>query len=254
MRVYRRIDIQLISHLGNFFTYIVEFNRINRGREGDGGGTTLRSRPPRAACRALRQRAKGRSADVAAGIHGEAARSRHGLPRGKNEVCITASSSPTGLSRNTWTRQFGRDFGLGEPDARSACPGVARRYRVGPSVKSEPCAARRYGGNEGGSARAEGGTGRERVPRQSVLGPPSEKPKGDSIDLARGTVSPSAGTVFSPAAAVRARSITRPAHTSGVFAAANPARANAPVWNRRAVKCFRIVRARLPLRVIVCPR
>lgn len=54
------------------------------------------------------------------GIPGEAARSRYDPPRDKSEVCITVA--PTTAARNTWTKQFGRDFAARrrprEPDTR----------------------------------------------------------------------------------------------------------------------------------------
>jgi len=45
-------------------------------------------------------------------IPGKATRSRHGLPRGKIEVCITVAPL---TGRNTWTKQFGRDFAARRP-------------------------------------------------------------------------------------------------------------------------------------------
>ena len=46
------------------------------------------------------------------GIPRKAARSRYGLSRGKIEVCITL---PPLIVRNTWTKQFGRDFAARRP-------------------------------------------------------------------------------------------------------------------------------------------
>lgn len=46
------------------------------------------------------------------GILGKTARSRYRLPRGKIDVCITVAPL---TGRNTWTKQFGRDFAARRP-------------------------------------------------------------------------------------------------------------------------------------------